>query len=609
MKKVTIAAVGLAVTLFLGTYVAPTFANDVNSFFNSTENIDSGMKKAYNEGFVKPLDLKVTDQGITIEVKEVLADTMRIVIICQAKDQEGNPIDLDPSYLQFIIKDGMGNPSIDPIMGGWRTSKRGHQLMVELALTKSNTVEKKLPDKVNVELNWKQINETSGDWMLNIPIDMAKAKAVTKTVEINKQYTTPQGLMIDLKRIELAPSLMLLSLETKSTPALYQQKEESLISKGLTVENKPGEPSLPFMLAHEIQEYKLAYELLDQQGNIVAAWDEISDRNLSKQKNTINEMSGGYKWLLHAFAPLTEKPEQLMFKLRAIYSKELADFNVKLKLDDLNKVQIDAKNKGSKFTFSNFSLKEDEKVTDIDGHPIMGKGGIVHIQAELAEHIVGLDVWQAKDENGKEYKVRLEKQSTVGDDGKVSFQGVLVIEQLLEQPKELTLSYHISEIQHRDVSWEESIDLNPLTSTVIVNDRTEGKAAKELKPELQSTKSQPESQQAAQQVPQMTVNDDEAIKKNIEATLRLKYMSIKDLKKNYNIDFIVHNAVKNKYGVYKMAFYDLKSQRELYVIDFVDLEYLEQFGTNTGSGSWQIARLSDGLYVSIDSLKKNGIIQ
>ncbi|SFL87161.1 protein of unknown function [Paenibacillus sp. 1_12] len=634
LKTVTIAAVALVVVISLGTYVSPTFAEYVKSFFNSTENVDPGMKNAYNEGFVKPMDLKVTDRGITVEVKEVLADTMRIAIISEAKDQYGNSIDLNKSSdLQFIIKDVIGNPLIDRKMGGWRASKKGEHLMVEQALTDLITGGKQLPDDVTVELSWKKIGQTSGNWVLNIPIDMAKAKAATKTVGINKQYISPQGLMINLKRMELAPSLTLLSMETKLTPELYQQKKESIRLNGLTEQLKLGDPLLPFTLAHDIQDYTLSYELLDQQGQVVAAWDEVTGKNYNT-KNTINNgVSGlgndesGYK-LWHAFAPLTEKPETLRFKLRAIYSKDLANFSIKLNLDNLNKEQIGTEYNGSKLTFSDFSLKDYEEESDSGGQTIRRKGGIIHFQAELAKDIVGLNEWQAKDENGKEYNVRLEKKSTVGEDGKVSFDGVLVIN-LLHQPQELTLSYRISEIEHRDVSWEELIDLNLLTSTTLVNDSAEEKTAKELQQEPESQQSsaqleqeaeqlvkpepqeparpQPEPQQAAQ--PQETINADDALIKKAQEAFRFKYMSLKDLKENYNIDFIVHNAAKNEYGVYKMAFYDLKSQKELYVIDFVDIEVGTQFATNTGSGNWDFRSFDDGLYVSKDSIKKNDLIE
>ncbi|WP_289137786.1 DUF4179 domain-containing protein [uncultured Brevibacillus sp.] len=94
MKKMSIAVAGLTIAVTLGTFVSPTFANYVKSLFN-TENADPGMKQAVEKGLVKPLDLKVTDQNITLTVKEVLADTMRIAVVCEARDQDGKPIDLD----------------------------------------------------------------------------------------------------------------------------------------------------------------------------------------------------------------------------------------------------------------------------------------------------------------------------------------------------------------------------------------------------------------------------------------------------------------------------------------------------------------------------------
>jgi hypothetical protein len=640
MKKITVAAVGLAVVISLGTYVSPTFAEYVKSFFNSSEQVDPGMKNAYNEGFVKPLGLKVKDQGITLEVKEILADTLRIAIICEAKDLDGNPLDLEKvKDLQFIIKDVTGNRLIDPNMGGWATSKKGDQLMIERALTEAITGEKKLPDEVIVELSWKKIGEVSGNWVLNVPIDMVKAKAVTKTIEINKQYTTPQGLIIDLKRMDLAPSLTLLSLATQLTPEIAQQKKDIIIANGLTEELKRGEPLLPFMLAHEIQDYKVVYELLDQEGKLVAAWDEISDKNLSIRKNNINNGMGGLgdasgmKWW-HAFAPLIDKPEQLTFKLYAIYTKELADFSIKLNLADLNKKQVETVNNGSKLTFSSFSVKEDEKETVFGGQPVMGKGGIINIQAELAKDIVGLSVWQAKDENGKEYNARLEKKSVLNEDGTVSFQGVLVIDQLLQQPKELTLSYHIAEKQNKDVNWQVHIDMNTTESTSIVGDIVKEKAPEELRPEAQQpakpqpepqqpAKPQPETQQPAKPQPEtqqptkpqpeprqpvkhVNAEDETAIKGwHLTDTIDLLYISPKELKRIYNIDFIIHNAAKDKYGVYEMAFYDLKSQKVLSVIKFNDVE----IGTKIGAEGFEFLQLSDGPYIRIEDLKKAGFIK
>ncbi|MFD0680659.1 MULTISPECIES: hypothetical protein [unclassified Paenibacillus] len=58
--------------------------------------------------------------------------------------------------------------------------------------------------------------------------------------------------------------------------------------------------------------------------------------------SSLGNDESGYRWW-HAFAPLTDKPGRLMFKLHAIYSKELANFNVKLIPDGMNKEQLTRK--------------------------------------------------------------------------------------------------------------------------------------------------------------------------------------------------------------------------------------------------------------------------
>ncbi|MFD0680660.1 MULTISPECIES: hypothetical protein [unclassified Paenibacillus] len=88
---------------------------------------------------------------------------MRISIISEATDQDGNSIDLNQSReLKFIIKDVMGNPLIHRKMRGWRASKKGEQLTVEQALTDLITGGKQLPDELTVKLIIRKIRSIMG---------------------------------------------------------------------------------------------------------------------------------------------------------------------------------------------------------------------------------------------------------------------------------------------------------------------------------------------------------------------------------------------------------------------------------------------------------------
>ncbi|WP_410594110.1 DUF4179 domain-containing protein, partial [Bacillus sp. SIMBA_074] len=58
------------------------------------KSIDPGIKKAAQNGFAKKVQASATDQGITLTVKEVMADPLRISMVASLTDQNGKPLDI-----------------------------------------------------------------------------------------------------------------------------------------------------------------------------------------------------------------------------------------------------------------------------------------------------------------------------------------------------------------------------------------------------------------------------------------------------------------------------------------------------------------------------------
>ncbi|KPV57551.1 hypothetical protein QJ48_21610 [Paenibacillus sp. A3] len=476
LKKVTIVVAGLAVAISLGTFVSPTFADYVKSIFNSSKDADQGIKEAVKQGFAKQLDLGVTEQGITLKIKEVLADTLRIAVMCEAIDQNGNKIDFDmlkpgerKNRLQeFVLRDKNGTPLFKPEEGGWTMSKEGDYMMIRRELTELTAKGRTLPDELTAEVHWAKLDGKEGSWKLTVPIDLAEAKRATKSVAVNQQYTSPQGLKIDFKKVDFAPSATLVSLETQLTPEVRERQKQIMKQNGLSEEMNPGPGGFQtFRLKQAVREYKVAYELVDEQGKVVAAQDEglMLDKDLSIDKNTIvNGITGRgtdeVMQLWHTFVPMSGD-RKLTFRLHSVYTNELADFSTKLKPAQLQQKPVQAEDQGNRLTFSNFVMKTDPAETKIGNQTVSGTGGVIELQAELAKDIVALDIWQVKDENGNAYDALLQKTSTRNPDGTVSQQGVLVIPQLQKEPKELTVTYKTMQKQHRDVKWEVPIVANP----------------------------------------------------------------------------------------------------------------------------------------------------
>ncbi|MCR8986860.1 DUF4179 domain-containing protein [Brevibacillus laterosporus] len=109
LKKMTLAVAGLTVAVSLGTFVSPTFADYVKSLFSTEQKADQGMKSAAQQGFVQQVGKKVTDQNITVELIEILADSMRIVAILDAMDKGGNKISQDD--LSHHFEEALLDPS------------------------------------------------------------------------------------------------------------------------------------------------------------------------------------------------------------------------------------------------------------------------------------------------------------------------------------------------------------------------------------------------------------------------------------------------------------------------------------------------------------------
>ncbi|WP_217560871.1 DUF4179 domain-containing protein [Paenibacillus sp. GbtcB18] len=462
VKKITITVASLAIAVSLGTFVSPTFADYVKSFFNNTEKVDQGMIDAVQQGFVHPLDLKTADQGITLEVKEFMADPVRIAVIAEAKGPDGQYIDPDDMrmYVNFVIKDKSGVPVLGPMGGGWTTSKDNHSLMVQQELTEAISSGIEIPDDLIAEIRWTKIGSTSGNWQIDIPIDMSQAKAATKTVMIDKQYTSPQGLTVGLKRAIFAPSVTLLSLDTRISPEV-KERIEAAISKQT---DSTGTGTLDSFVAHQLKSYQLSYELIDERGQVVAAWDDLFDPGLSIAKRSIvngisEKEDGGTVTLWHSFSPLpSDKYGKLTFKLHSVYTSEWADFHAKLTPAQLIQKPASLEYNGNQLQFKKFVWKQDEAKLMIGDKEVSDRGGVLEVEAAFAKGVVNLEEWKVKDEKGMEYEAYLQKTSSRDENGLVTVRGALIIPQLDHQPEELTISYNVVQKEHQDVNWQIPIE-------------------------------------------------------------------------------------------------------------------------------------------------------
>lgn len=477
MKRMALATAALTVVVSGGMLVSPTFASYVNAAFTNnpigkadpvapvTNSLleklaDKGIVQAAKNGFAQSVNVSATDQGLTFAVHEVVADPLRISIAASLKDKNGKAIDsfmsemIDRSIREplITIKDKQGNvlaPSEEKDARypnkPWDVSMNvTHGVMtLDRELRSYFDDLTKVPDELIVEFNINQLDDIKGNWKLSVPVDMKKAKAAMKTHEINKAYTTPQGLKLNVKQITFAPSGV-----------------EMVIDRTLA--------------ANENNAY--SYELVDAKGKVVTAWDSTSViREANKRSNVISDVKWDHTQStesgardFHYFYPIDES-QNLTFKLGSVYTEESAKLNAKLDANLLEKKEvISAEDQGDQFTFKKYQkdpnavvdfegydghhrVNDDGTTTKLEGYDLAFEATLSPVTAAMGPY----QNWTITDETGKKYEdVDYLINKTEYENGQAIFGGTVFLKNLTTLPKQLIITSEKRMVEHKNVEWE-----------------------------------------------------------------------------------------------------------------------------------------------------------
>lgn len=474
MKRTTIAAAAIALAISGGMLISPSFAQYVNAAISSStlqkdlpgnavskskfaDVGDRGIQVAAQNGFAVPIGASVTDQGITFEVQEVVADPLRISMMVTVKDKNGRFMDLGWNDLYeradkepaITLKDKLGN-----ILKSSRNAEDRNPneywdsytypddgfLILNRELRSYFDDPKQIPDVLVVEFTINKISDRKGNWKLSVPVDMKKAKAATHIQEINKTYTTPQGLTLDVKQMTFAPSGI-----------------ELVIDRSAKTDERSG----------------YSYQLVDEQGEVLGSWDSADAWKIPKNQSHVNGRVNWRKSLptqngvrdFQYFYPIDDD-KGISFELESVYYEEPAAFRVKLDLDRMEKETVTAEEKGDRFTFKKY-VRKPEDIVDFEE----GRGDLLQVNPDgttskiEAYHLAydGLlgestapmypfDAWSITDENGKEREVQFLIDKTEYKNGRMIVQGGMLVFKPL--PKQLTISYDKKMTENRNVDWE-----------------------------------------------------------------------------------------------------------------------------------------------------------
>ncbi len=255
----------------------------IKSLFLSV-GLDAGIEKAVEQGYSQPVNLEVTDQGITLRVKEVMADPFRVSLM-YGIEKDGKPINPDLLFTDFMSM----KPDTDPYINNYVvTDLDGNDLKgVNLPLARThgdNAIlevgiddptqgyfirsPKDIPDTIVVHFDINLLGETKGKWQLKVPVSLAPAKSATNFIPLNKRYESPFGFKLDFLQLRHGPSKSELLVDIRESQAWS---------------NQYGTLGPQFL-----------YRIKDEQGQVVAAWDGINDMTYSlESKNALLKQSSG----------------------------------------------------------------------------------------------------------------------------------------------------------------------------------------------------------------------------------------------------------------------------------------------------------------------------
>ncbi|GED69543.1 hypothetical protein BRE01_32450 [Brevibacillus reuszeri] len=441
----TTAIIAFFLIITLGTQVSPSIAAYMKSLFTE-KGADEGLQQAAQNGYSQAVGASATDQGITLEVMEVMADSVRINIVYRLVDQAGNV--LSPDQLDSYDVE-ITDPNGESVQNSSSTSLRYEKEYGYLRI--SNKIETS-DQKLILRLDTAQIGNTKGNWSVSVPFDITKSTAATTTFPLDNTYVTPQGLQIKLTGITHSPTATRLEYETSWTEEAFKKLEQV------------GEK-----LAEKIETTGIAR---------YRSFDHNRAFRIEREKNgvkigEVKPLSGGasgkkeghlsHQDVYQPFIP----GETYYLVLDSITKVEPFELSISFDPKKIDKQSAKATKDDNVFQISAYGIgKSDDEISrtevTIDAYV---QGMIPHIDSRFL---------LLTDEKGRTYRFKGASHDYFETDekGRQHIQAILKVEEQLDPiPEKLTLNFYGIPKRYTNVNWRVPLP----TSTVEDKTSTEAK--------------------------------------------------------------------------------------------------------------------------------------
>lgn len=328
-------ALGTAAALILAAgvtlSVSPSFAELLGGIFKS-DRVDEGLQLASDTELAEQVDIAVEDQGITLQVEELIVDASRIAFSYKITNKSGKMLDpyLDDNDKKNMIT--LHNESGKEIeLSSWGWSNADDHGVVEFSL---HDIEPFMKGFIRMDVT--EITGKTGNWRIEIAVDLTAAYAKQLAVKIDKSYEV-DGVEIDLDQVKYSTSTTEIFYSTAYTESAKQELLKDIEEKGRQFSK---EIATDFIGYHP----RIGYRIEDEQGEVKGYYNLFANEELGHPVDL--NMIGGYgKWegeheevgktsMVDTFVPEQEE-EHLYFVLDTIYKTKTSDFSVTFNTDKL----------------------------------------------------------------------------------------------------------------------------------------------------------------------------------------------------------------------------------------------------------------------------------
>lgn len=415
------------ITLFLvstlGTMVSPGISAYMKSLFTE-KGVDEGLQQAAKKGFAQAAGTYATDQGITLEVMEVMADSVRISIVYRLVDQAGNV--LSPDQLESYdveITDLNGETVQNSYSLDSKYEKDYGYLIINNRIETSD-------QKLILRLDTTQIGNAKGSWSVSVPFDISKSTAVTTTIPLEETYITPQGLQIKLTGITHSVTATRLDYDTTWREEAFKNLEQVGEKFAEKFERTSTVRYLPF-------NHHLAFRVeREKDGSVVGEVESLSRGGHGKELGHSSRQA-----VYKSFIP----EEKYYLVLDSITKAEPFELSISFDPKQVNKIPVKATKDGNVFQISAYGTgKRDRTEVTIDAYV---QGMIPHIDPQLL---------LLTDDKGRTYRFNGSSFDYFETDekGRKHMQAILRVEEQIDPiPSKLTLNFYGIPKRYTNLDW------------------------------------------------------------------------------------------------------------------------------------------------------------